>query len=79
MIHCMRVKNDREGVAVSRSLSDKCGPDGARRTALVFNDDGLPQLGLQRLRQDARNLIYGASRWKHGDQLDRLFAGPGLR
>ena len=78
-INAKCVKHHSKCVAICRCLHHSRGTDRAGSATAVFHNHALAQLLRQRLRNDARYLVYGPARWKHGHQTNGLARGPCLR
>jgi hypothetical protein len=60
-----------ERVAVGRGLGDRVDADGERAAGTVVDDDGLAELFGKRGRNDARDVVGGASRCLRYDETNR--------
>jgi hypothetical protein len=60
-----------ERVAVGGGLGDRVDADGERAAGTVVDDDGLAELLGQRGRDDARDVVGGASRGLRDDETKR--------
>jgi hypothetical protein len=57
-----------ERVAVRGGLGDRVDADGERAAGTVVDDDGLAELFRERRRDDARDVVGGASRGLRNDE-----------
>src|SRR5207237_9288641 len=68
----VRADPDADGVTVGTGLRYRRGSDRAGSAAAILDDDLLPGLQRELLRDDARDLIDRTAGRKYGDHLDRF-------